>query len=307
MLKLAMSSVPAILIIHFKNSPHTLACLNSLAKTTVSCPIYILAVQSSNAAALQAHSTQPVIVETKHNGGFAWGNNQLAKRALQDGHQDLILLNNDTTVQPDFIDPLVSQLKNSDVGFVCPKIYFYPGNEFHQSAYNKSDRGKVIWYAGGVIDWNNVYASHWGVDEVDHGQFDLVTTTDFATGCCLAVSKHTIEKIGLMDEKYFLYYEDTDWSLAAHQAGLKIIVEPASVIYHKNAGSTGGSGSTLQQYYQTRNRYHFGMKYAPLTTKLHLFKNTVADLHSPDPILRKASHDALTGKRGFQPLPDIKG
>lgn len=232
-------------------------------------------------------------MEIEHNHGFAWANNQIAKQAIKDGHDLFILLNNDTTVEPDFIKPLMDRLKDDAVGMVCPKIYFYPGNEFHKNAYKKSELGKVIWYAGGIIDWANVYASHWGVDEVDHGQFNQVIETDFATGCCLAITKETINKIGLMDEKYFLYYEDADWSLAAKKAGLKIIIEPKSVIYHKNAGSTGGSGSNLQQYYQTRNRLYFGLKYAPFKTKLHLMKNALAGLSSSNRVLHQANLDGL--------------
>lgn len=222
----------------------------------------------------------------------------MIKQAIKDGHDTVILLNDDTTVEPDFIIPLTQRLKDNKVGMVCPKIYFYPGNEFHADKYKQSESGRVIWYAGGIIDWNNVYASHWGVDEVDQGQHDQIIETDFATGCCLAITKDTINKIGLMDEKYFLYYEDADWSLAVKKAGLKIILEPKSVIYHKNAGSTGGSGSPLQQYYQTRNRFYFGLKYAPLKTKLHLVKNALVGLSSSNSVLRQANRDGLLFRLG---------
>lgn len=297
-----MNFTPAILILHLKNSPHTLPCLDSFKNVKHPYRLYILAVQSVDSQALAKHPTKPTIISTGKNGGFAWANNFLIKQAQKDGYDQFILLNNDTTVDPNFIPPLLHQLKNNQVGMVCPKIYFYPGNEFHGDKYQPSERGKVIWYAGGIIDWANMYASHWGVDEVDHGQFDQVVETDFATGCCLAITQQTIDKVGLMNEKYFLYYEDVDWSLAVKKVGLKIIVESQSVVYHKNAGSTGGSGSPLQQYYQTRNRLYIGLKYAPLKTKLHLLKNAFLDTTSSNPTIRKASIDGLLlrlGQRSF--------
>jgi GT2 family glycosyltransferase len=271
---------PAVLILHFKNSPHTLACLDSLAAVSSPFAAYIISIQSTDAQSLRNHSVKPNVIDTDHNGGFAWANNRLMSQAFKDGHESVILLNNDTTVQPDFIPPLLKQLNRQGIGMACPKIYFYPGNEFHQDAYMPSERGKVIWYAGGIIDWANVYAAHWGVNEFDHGQFDEVIKTDFATGCCLGITKKTIEKIGFMDDKYFLYYEDADWSQRAKKVGLTIVVEPKSVIYHKNAGSTGGSGSAVQTRYQQRSRLRFGVKYAPLKTKFHLLKNALHDSFS---------------------------
>lgn len=294
---------PAILIVHYKNSPHTPECLDSLQTVKSPYVTYILSIQSSDSELLKTHPIKPHVITTKINGGFAWANNQLIKQALADGRDSVILLNNDTTVDQNFITPLVAQLNNKNVGMVCPKIYFYPGNEFHRQSYAKSERGKVIWYMGGVIDWANVYAFHWGVDEVDHGQCNQATKTDFATGCCLAITRKTIDRIGLMDERYFLYYEDVDWSLRAKNAGFNIVVEPKSVIYHKNAGSTGGSGSVLQQYYQTRNRLYFGLKFAPLNTKLHLVRNALNSIISKHGTIRTANIHGLIHKLGHQPLP----
>lgn len=297
-----MTHQSAVLIIHFRDNKETLECLDSLHQAYEHTPFttYVLSVQSKQDGFLDKHPLPLQIIRTEKNGGFAWANNEMMKQAFQDGHEFVILLNNDTTVDPKFLKPLIAQAKRKDVGQVCPKIYFYPGNEFHRKDYNDSERGKVIWYAGGVMDWANVFASHWGVDEVDHGQFDEVCDTDFATGCCVATSRKAIEKYGFMDEKYFLYYEDADWSLAAKSKGLRVIYEPKSVIWHKNAGSTGGSGSSLQMYYQTRNRVYFGLKFAPLKTKLHLLKNQLLDLKSLDPSKRKGALDMFKFHLGQQ-------
>jgi GT2 family glycosyltransferase len=156
----------------------------------------------------------------------------------------------------------------------------------------------VIWYAGGVIDWENVYGYHRGVDEVDHGQFDEAQETNFATGCCVAVSATTIKKVGMLDEKYFFGLEDMDWSIRVKQEGLKVLYEPRSMIWHKNAGSSGGSGSKLHEYYHNRNRILFGMRYAKWKTKLALAREGMAKLMSGNQTEKRAVMDAWLNKYG---------
>jgi len=299
-----MKPKTAVLVLHFRDNQHTIPCLDSLVDAYAVKPFatYVISIQSKNNQVIKDHSVHPIIIETEQNDGFAWANNELMKAAFKDGHENVVLLNNDTTVKSDFLAPLEKALEDKTVGMVSPKIYFYPGNEFHHDSYTEDERGKVIWYMGGVFDWANVFASHWGVDEVDHGQWDKRIETDFASGCCVALTKKTVETVGFMDEQFFLYFEDADWCLTVKKHGLKIIIEPTSIIWHKNAGSTGGSGSPLQQYYQTRNRFYFGMKYAPLRTKLHLLKNTFTDLYNANPVIRQASRDAFLHRMGVQKI-----
>ena len=149
------------------------------------------------------------------------------------------------------------------------------GSEFHKDRYKKAEIGRVIWYAGGTIDWKNMIASHRGVDEVDKGQYEKLEKTDFASGCCVMIKREVLVKIGLFDEKYFLYYEDNDLCQRAKIAGYEIYYQPNAILWHKNAGSTGGSGSILQDYYITRNRLLFGFKFAALKTKLSLVKESL--------------------------------
>ncbi len=93
------------------------------------------------------------------------------------------------------------------------KIYFEKGYEFFKDKYKDDQRGKVIWYAGGKIDWNNVYGVARGVDEVDKGQFERVEDTDFATGTCMLLSRKALREVGMFNERYFMYYEDTELSV----------------------------------------------------------------------------------------------
>ena len=122
------------------------------------------------------------------------------------------------------------------------------------------------------MDWKNVIGAHRGVDEVDKGQFDTVETIDYASGCCMLIKRSVLEKVGLFDDRYFLYYEDADFSERVKRKGSEILFCPKAVLWHKNAESAGGSGSDLQDYYISRNRLLFGVKYAPIRSKIALIK-----------------------------------
>ena len=238
------------------------------------------------------------IIFSENNLGFTGGNNLGISYAINNGADYVVILNNDTLVDPRFISELIKASDEKGDGIFVPKIYFAEGYEFHKDRYKKSELGKIIWYAGGVMDWKNVFGTHRGVDEVDHGQFDKAEITDFATGCCFLITKNTLAKIGIFDDKYFLYYEDNDLSQRAKKEGFNVYYIPKAVIWHKNAGSTGGSGSPLQDYYLTRNRLYFGMKYAPIRTKLALFREAMRNLVSGRKAQKEGIVDYLSGKMG---------
>jgi len=132
------------------------------------------------------------------NLGFTGGNNSGMKYAMLHGADFVWLLNNDTLVRADALR-LINAFDNDSVGIAGSKIYFAPGNEYHKSRYKTSDRGKVFWYAGGRVDWENMYASHAGVDEVDHGQYDKPMKTPFITGCSMMMRREVVETIGFFD------------------------------------------------------------------------------------------------------------
>ncbi|KXK09115.1 MAG: N-acetylglucosaminyl-diphospho-decaprenol L-rhamnosyltransferase [Microgenomates bacterium OLB22] len=121
-------------------------------------------------------------------------------------------------------------------------------------------------------------AHHRGVNEVDEGQYDNEEMTRFITGCFVAFSLGTYRRIGQWDESYFLYFEDADWSERAIRQGLTLWYVPSIVLWHKNAQSTGGSGSATHLRYQEQNRLRFGLRYAPLRTKIHLIINILPRL-----------------------------
>jgi len=213
------------------------------------------------------------LIRLKTNLGFAEGNNIGMTDALRNGANYVILLNDDTQVDTNTISNLLKEArKHKEAGAISPKIYFAKGYEFHNK-YKSEDLGRVIWYAGGDIDWDNVYGSNHGVDSVDREQFDKVRQTDFTTGCCVIFPRQVLEKVGLYDEKYFAYLEDADLSQRIREAGWKVLYSPKAHLWHKVAQSSG-IGSELNDYFLTRNRMLFGMHYARLRTKLALLRES---------------------------------
>jgi GT2 family glycosyltransferase len=219
------------------------------------------------------HVPAYVSVIKGRNGGYAYGLNLGLSKALEEDYSQYVFINDDTAVAEDFISQASRAIHENPGALIGGKIYYFPGNEFHKDRYKESDKGKVLWYAGGVMDWENAYAKHQGVDEVDTGQFDRPGETDFITGCLMMFDKELIQKAGRMDESYFLYYEDTDWNQQVKAARCPLMYDPKVIIWHKNSQSTGGSGSKLHAKYQRKNRVKFGLRYAPLRTKIHLVKN----------------------------------
>jgi GT2 family glycosyltransferase len=215
-----------------------------------------------------------VVDNSKDNTGYSGGNNKGIRQALAGGAEAVLILNDDTKIEKSALAEMIAALKDKQAGMVASKIYFYPGFEYHKDRYNLKERGKVIWYAGGLIDWNNCLGVHRGVDEVDNGQYDRKEETGFATGCAVLIKKEVFEKTGLYDERYFLYLEDLDLSVRVKNSGFKIIYQPKAVIWHKNAQS-GGFGSGIHDYFFTRNRLLFGFEYASFKTKFALVRESL--------------------------------
>lgn len=272
----------SFVILNYNGKDNTIECLRSIENTVLPKDTKMEIIVVDNASidnSLQSIKEQfpnVAIIANKENTGYSKGNNIGIRYALENGADFIIIMNNDTIVDKNLITEfLKSAEKDKSIGIVVPKIYFAKGFEFHKDKYKEEDKGKVLWYAGGIMDWANVLGHHGGVDEVDKGQYNREEKTEFATGCCMLVKRDVFTKIGLFNEKYFLYYEDNDFSQKAKKAGYGIIYSPKAIIWHKNAASAGGSGSSLQDYYITRNRMLFGIKYAPFKSKLALIRESI--------------------------------
>lgn len=271
----------AIVILNFNGTKDTIECLESINKLSAADIAFSVIIDNGSKEKFKVESSKLKvgdinIIRSEENLGFAGGNNIGIKYALKNGADYIFILNNDTILDKNLIKELLVVMESDEkIGVVVPKIYFAKGYEFHKDRYEKDQLGKIFWYTGGIMDWKNVIGFHRGVDQVDSGQFDEITETEYATGCAMFVKKEVFERVGFFNEKYYLYYEDADFSERVKSAGYKIIYAPKAILWHKNAGSGGGSGSKLQDYYITRNRLFFGVKYAPLRSKLALIKESL--------------------------------
>lgn len=299
-----MSTV-AIILLNYNSTRLTKKCVQSLLAQKDSPDTYHTVIWDN------ASRNPPNVSEFEHchvvlsetNYGFAEGSNKAVSWILQkEKNIDyILLLNNDTRVDKGMVRALIDRFEQEqNIGCVVPKIYFERGYEFHTSDYTKHEKGHVIWYAGGGIDWNNVLLFHKGVDEVDRGQFGVVCEQPFATGCCLLTTPAIWKKLAGFDPRLFMYYEDADFSLRlVRNLRKRIVLEPRAILYHLNAGSSG-SGSDMQVYYQTRNRLRFGLQYAGVRTKLALLKEARRQFLSGTQAVRLGVLHALGGRWGKQ-------
>lgn len=240
-------------------------------------------------------------MQTGKNLGFAGGFNRGMKYAKEWGADYVLIINNDTLF-PDknLIKKLLTVFeKNPNAGLVSPKILFAPEFEFYKERYTKKDEGKVIWYAGGSFNWNNVRSVHRGIDEVDKGQYDKTEKTKFISGCCVLVKREVVDKVGYFDEKLFAYFEDSDWVERIKRAGYEQWYAGTASLYHK-VSQTTGVGSSWSDYLITRNRLWFGMKYAGKRTKFALFRESLRFLISGRPAQKEGVIDYFRGVWGWK-------
>jgi GT2 family glycosyltransferase len=200
-----------------------------------------------NAAA--AHDPRIVVTLNAHNGGIAEGNNQGIVQALEDGCEWVLLLNNDTTFPSALFADLVSACEQMTWAVCVPKIHY-------------DTPAGHIWFGGGGFNPRRGHTGfHTSKDELDKGQCDTPGTIDYSPTCCMLVHRSVFDKVGLMDESYFVYFDDTDfcWRLRQHQ--IAIGYWPAATLVHKVGGSTGGGDSPFTARMTARNRLYFLKKY----------------------------------------------
>lgn len=191
------------------------------------------------------------IIPNSDNRGVAGGNNQGIKAALKAGCASVLLINNDTCFEPTLIADLDAGLMRHAVDMTCPKIMYY-------------DEPNRIWAAGGGFQlWWGSRSFHCGEGEVDHGQFEHPRLVPYVPTCCVLIRKEVFENVGLMDERYFVYWDDTDFMFRAKRRGVKLLYLPTVKLLHKVGSLTGGgdNDSPFAVRFGTRNSLLFMLKH----------------------------------------------
>jgi hypothetical protein len=235
----------AVIVLNWNGLADTRALLATLARCRVP-PGWRLKVtvvdngsQDGSAAALAAAFPEIGLIALTENRRFAGGNNEGLRRALDAGADAAMLINNDTEADPELILRLLLALEQDpSAGAAAPLIYFGA----------PTDR---IWYAGATCAPSLALAKHRGLRERDRGQFRAVEPTGYLTGCCLLATREAWTKVGLLDERYYIYAEDADWSLRARAAGYRLLFVPGARLWHKVSASSGAQ-SPFKIYHRLR-------------------------------------------------------
>jgi GT2 family glycosyltransferase len=187
------------------------------------------------------------IVFNNENVGVARANNQGIEMALEDGCDYVLLANNDVEFggRLTIADLLARSGANAALA-AFPKIFYYGTNR--------------IWCAGGSFSRLKATTAHIGDGFVDSGQFDRESVSEYAPTCFMLLHKSVFLRVGMMDEKYFVYYDDADFVWRMNKANIRLLYVPASRVAHKVSFSTGGSESPFSLFYCTRNRLYFSRK-----------------------------------------------
>ena len=195
--------------------------------------------KEDEASVISERYPQVTVIRSNQNLGFAGGNNLGIKEAKG---KYIFLINNDTYFQEFNLKPLIKRLESSEkIGLVCPKLRFAWGNNPIQFA-GYTPLSKITLRNRAI-----------GFSEEDHGLYDTAHPTPYAHGAAMLIKREALDKVGLMPECFFLYYEEIDWSMMFTHAGYEIWYDPACTVYHKES-QTAGQNSPLRTYYITRNR-----------------------------------------------------
>lgn len=224
-----------IIILNWNGGKNTVECIESLKSIDYS-DYEILVVDNASkdgSPELIADKFPGIkIIRNNKNLGFAGGMNVGIRETMGLNPEFILLLNQDVIVDKNFLTELVDRMRSDKkIGIIGPKIYFHP----------ETPSDKKLWAIGAEFVDARVWGSKVfmagvvpvGCGETDNGQYDDLAETDGMPGCCMLIKTEVIKKIGLMDERFFVFHEDDDYCIRIHRAGYKISVAPKSVIWHK--------------------------------------------------------------------------
>jgi len=255
-----------IVILNWNNSPDTAECLRSLAKVKYPCYRVILVDNGSrdgSAEALEKGFPRVTLLRNPVNAGFAGGNNIGIEYSLKSGADYVLLLNNDTTVSPEFLDILVAfGQSHARAGVLGPKVLYY-------------DDPLRIWSMGGHFRRARGSMDTLGHNQLDGDRFGENIEMDYVPGASILIKREVLEKVGLLDTDYFFFAEESDFCLKARRKGFQVFAVPQARIWHKASRALGHEYSPSYIYFRSRNRLllvykNFGLSYFIYSLFFHL-------------------------------------
>lgn len=243
----------SIVLVNYNGGEFQLKCIESIKNQSYD-NIEIIIVdnhsEDGSLELLEKRYKEIDIIRLKKNIGFSGANNIGIRKALNNNSQFVLLLNNDTVIDRCMVEELLKYADEDTV--TAPKMYYFK-------------RKSTINYAGGKVDWDNVESVNFGVRKLDTKQYSKVKQVEYVPFAGVLIPKKILKTVGRMDEKYFLYYEDTDYCVRIKEKGFRIIYVPDAKLWHCVNYSTRKSKG-IQTYYMSRNQLYFAKKHYKYTT-----------------------------------------
>lgn len=259
----------SILILNWNGLSDTLECLESVKKIDYpNFEVIVVDNGSTDGSATTISRLHPdiVIIETGKNLGFAEGNNVGIRHVLHKGSDFILLLNNDTVVDPQLLNAFIEASDLNPEGVFGAKIYKY------------SDPCR-IWFAGARWDKEFSHFVHIGCEEIDNGdKYELYQEIDYVCGCAIFFGKGAVEKVGYLEPKFFLNFEETDWCFRARRSGFRCILAPKAKVWHKVSASFGGRSSPLYSYFMARNYLLWAERNLRIGERLRFYRTFLKEL-----------------------------
>lgn len=278
-------------VVNWRLKEETCQCLRSLERLDFPCRIIVVDNGSGDGSAeyITGRFPQAELIALPSNVGFGAACNHAITRALEDTACEYVfILNNDLVIHPNALSELASVAQtHSEAGIFGPKVYY-------------SDEPDKIWYAGARRHRGGLAATDTGRGQVDRGQFSTLREVDYVFGTAMLIRRNVLERIGLFDERFFLYLEDMDFCLRAQAAGFSLLFVPQAHVWHKGSASTA-CNKTMRRYHQIKSTLHFLKKHVSLALIppvlvfwiLNYFRTIIADLAHGDLAIVQSSWSGL--------------
>lgn len=254
----------SIIILNWNGLSDTLECLRSVEK--IDYPDYDIVVVDNgstdgSAASIRSLFPDITVIETGKNLGFAEGNNVGIRHVVHKGSDFILLLNNDTVVDPQLLTAFIEASGLNPGGVFGAKIYKY------------SDPRR-IWFAGARWDKEFSRFEHIRCGEVDSAnESEPYQEFDYVCGCAIFFGRDAVEKVGYLEPKFFLNFEETDWCFRARRLGYRCLLVSKAKVWHKVSVSFGGQSSPLYSYFMTRNQLLWAKRNLNFMERLRLYRN----------------------------------